>query len=103
MATLEEARLRLEGAVVRLDEAITESLEKAGRDDPATQSDAIAKLESERGELRASLDSLRADHEKLSVALRGAHENYAAAQVVKEAVADRLDAAVGQIKRVLEA
>ncbi len=101
MATLEEARTRLEIAVDRLDGAITKSLIKAEGDDSAVQREAIAKLESERDALRSSLESLRADHEKLSAALRDAQENYAATQVVNEAVAGRLDAALGQVKQVL--
>ena len=102
MATLDEARTRLEKAVEQLDGAITASLQGNGGDSPAARAAAMEKLESERDELKRNTDALRADHDKLSTALREAQENYAAAQVVNEAVAGRLDEALGRLKTMLE-
>ena len=103
MATLQEARTRLEKAVEKLDGAIATSLQGRDGDDPAARAAAMEKLESERDELKRNGESLRADHDKLSVALREAQENYAAAQVVNEAVAGRLDEALERLKTILEA
>jgi hypothetical protein len=102
MATLDEARTRLEKAVEQLDGAITTSLQDSAGDDPAARAAALEKLESERDEMKRNAETLRADHNKLSLALREAQENYAAAQVVNEAVAGRLDEALTRLKTVLE-
>ena len=102
MATLDEARTRLEKAVDQLDGAITTSLQDSAGDDPTARAATTEKLESERDELKRNAEALRADHDKLSLALREAQENYAAAQVVNEAVAGRLDEALVRLKTVLE-
>jgi seryl-tRNA synthetase len=102
MATLDEARIRLEKAVEKLDGAFTTSLQGRDGDDPAARAAARKKLESERKELKRNGEALRADHNKLSIALREAQENYAAAQVVNEAVAGRLDEALERLETMLE-
>ena len=56
----------------------------------------------EREALGAEVAALRADHEDLSAALRQSKEVYAALQATAEAVSHRLDAAIGQLKSVLE-
>ena len=55
-----------------------------------------------RDGLHADLESLRAEHRKSGAALRDAQENYAAMQVVSEAVAGRLDGAIGELKILLK-
>ena len=102
MATLDEARSRLEKAVEQLDGALAASLQNSAGDDPAARAAAMKKLESERDRLKRDAETLRADHDKLSIALRAAQENYAAAQVVNEAVAGRLDEALERLKTMRE-
>lgn len=102
MGRLEAARLRLEQAIDRLDGAVSRRLGEAGKDDPPALRAALAKVEDERDTVGSDLEALRADHRKLAAALREAQENYAASQVVTEAVAGRLETAIDQLEVVLE-
>ena len=63
--------------------------------------ESLRTVQKERGGLHADLESLRAEHRKSGTALREAQENYAAMQVVSEAVAGRLDGAIGELKILL--
>jgi hypothetical protein len=63
--------------------------------------DRLEATERERDSLEADLEAFKGDQRKLSVALREAQENYAATQVVNEAVAGRLDDAIGELKTLL--
>ncbi len=102
MTKLGTARLRLEKAIDRVDKAITRRTWGLRGEERAAPRAGRAKAEGQQGALKGDLETLRGDHRKLSAALREAQENYAASQVVTEAVAGRLEAAIGKLKGVLE-
>ncbi|MFQ5984813.1 MAG: DUF4164 family protein [Alphaproteobacteria bacterium] len=83
MATIDGTHQRLIKAVNRLEAA-------------------AERIVREREALGAELAALRADHDKLSAALLQSEEDYGALQAMAEAVSHRLDAAIGQLKSVLE-
>lgn len=103
MAKLEEAAGRLDKALNRLGAAVETQRQRCRSLGLRPAPEQLAAVEHERDNLRAELERLRVDHRKLSAALHEAQENYAAAQVVNEAVAGRLDITIGQIKSMLEA
>ncbi len=102
MSRLREASDRLDRAIARLGTALD------NRDDPSLQDriDALeaslATVERERNTLRTDLDNLKSDQTRLNTALKDAQENYAAMQVVNEAVAGRLDGAIGTLRALME-
>ncbi len=62
----------------------------------------MAAVERERDSLRADLETLKSEQARLNEALKDARENYAAMRVVNEAVAGRLDDAIGKLRAILE-
>lgn len=101
MSKLEEASVRLEQAVGRL----SAILDNGGRDGVATRladlSDNLTAAKQERDTLKSDVRALKSDQQKLNLALREAQENYAALKVVHQAVAGRLDGAIGELKNLL--
>lgn len=102
MVKLEEAAQRLERALGKLAVAAETQRQRHATLAARPSHEQLATIERERDSLKSELERLRADHRKLSAALREAQENYAATQVVNEAVAGRLDITIGQIKSMLE-
>ena len=102
MGKLEKASTRLQMAVERLDKVLSGTAGDSLAGQVSNLSTSLASAEGERDSLRADLDGLRAEHDKLHKALREAQENYAAMQVVNEAVAGRLDGAIGGLRKMLE-
>jgi hypothetical protein len=101
MPNLDESVARLGRAVEQLTRALENGSAK-GADGPAGGlAESLRAVQKERDGLHAGLESLRAEHRKSGTALREAQENYAAMQVVSEAVAGRLDGAIGELKILL--
>ena len=101
MGKLEEASARLQAAVERLDKVLSGSSDSMAAQ-VSSLSSALETTENERDSLKSDLAGLRTEHDKLHKALREAQENYAAMQVVNEAVAGRIDGAIGGLQRMLE-
>ena len=101
MSDLKKASDRLEQAVDRLDRALANG-QPLGQDAnaPALAS-AIATVERERDSLRADLESLRIERARLTRALTEASERQAATRQANEAVAERLDDAIGSLRGIL--
>ena len=101
MSDLKKASDRLEQAVDRLDKALADG-QPSGQDPhaPALAS-AIAAVERERDSMRADLDALRLERTQLTRALTDARENQAATRQANEAVAERLDDAIGSLRAIL--
>ncbi len=101
MPTLEEAVNHLGEAVERMTRSIETDTAIEGARRTTVLSESLEAVQKERDELQAQLEALRSDHRKSGLALRDAQEHYAAMQVVSEAVANRLDNAINELK-VLE-
>ena len=101
MSELKKASDRLEQAVARLDQALANGdLATQSAHTPALAS-AIASVERERDSLRADLESLRIERARLTRALTEATERQAATRQANEAVAERLDDAIGSLRGIL--
>jgi len=101
MSKLEEASARLDQALDRLDEVLGKAPRKKLEERIGSLEDSLSVTGSERDRLRSELTGLKTDQQKLGSALRDSQENYAAMQVVNEAVAGRLDEAIGSLKALL--
>ena len=101
MSELKKASDRLEQAVDRLDKALANG-QSLGEDAhaPALAS-AISAVERERDGLRADLETLRVERARLARALTDARERQAATRQANEAVAERLDDAIGSLRAIL--
>ena len=101
MSELKKASDRLERAVERLDKALAND-RLAVRDAPTPAlASTIAAVERERDSLRADLDALRLERAQLAQALADARERQAATRQANEAVAERLDDAIGSLRVIL--
>ncbi|MDD9992488.1 MAG: DUF4164 family protein [Rhodospirillales bacterium] len=101
MSDLKKASDRLEQAVDRLDKALANG--QASRQDahaPALAR-AITAVERERDTLLADLEALRVERTRLTRALAEATERQAATRQANEAVAERLDDAIGSLRGIL--
>ncbi len=101
MVELEEASARLDDAVSRLSRALHDDADRAPGGRVEGLADSLDTAERERDVLKTDIAALKGDQERLSVALREAQENYAALKLVNEAVAGRLDGAIGELKLLL--
>ena len=101
MSELKKASDRLEQAVNRLDEALAngQSLSQDAHA-PALASE-IAAVQRERDSLRVDLENLRVERARLARALTEARERQAATRQANEAVAERLDDAIGSLRGIL--
>ena len=101
MPNLEEAVAHLGRAV----EQLTRALENGSGNGSAEQAGGLAEslrvVQKDRDELTAAFETMRAEQRKSGAALHDAQENYAAMQVVSEAVAGRLDGAIGDLRILL--
>ena len=90
---------RLEQSVGRLEQAVSEriaAVEKA-------VAERVAVLEAEIGSLKNQLQSLQAEKDALASALDDANVEYRVLENVTDAVRDRLDGTIGQLREVLSA
>ena len=101
MPHLDEAVAHLGKAVEQLTRALENESGKGGAGPADGLAVSLRVVQQERDDLHGELESLRADHSKTGAALHDAQENYAAMQVVSEAVAGRLDGAIGELKTLL--
>lgn len=101
MPKLEEASARLDNAIQKLSETLSSGPRAEMASRVAGLADRLEATAQERDALKTDLEAFKGDQRKLSLALREAQENYAAAQVVNEAVAGRLDDAIGELKILL--
>jgi len=101
MSELKKASDRLEQAVDRLDQALANG-QLAGQDAhaPALAIE-MAAVERERDSLRVDLEALRVERARLTRALTEATERQAATRQANEAVAERLDDAIGSLRGIL--
>ena len=101
MSELKKASDRLEQAVDRLDKALANG-QLPGEDAhaPALAS-AISAVERERDGLRADLENLRVERARLARAVTDARERQATTRQANEAVAERLDDAIGSLRAIL--
>lgn len=100
MSELKRASARLEQAVDRLDEALANGHDAATQDAPATVG-AMSAVEHERDSLRADVEALRSERARLARALEEARQRQLAARQANEAVAERLDDAIGSLRTIL--
>lgn len=103
MSELKKASDRLEQAVDRLDAALANGNLPAQRERPPAMANAIAAAERERDSLLADLEALRLERARLARALVEARESQTAARQTNEAVAERLDDAIGSLRAILGA
>ena len=102
MPNLDESVGRLGKAVEQLTRALEKGATKGGDGKASGLAESLRTVQKERDELHRDLETLRSEHRKSSSALRDAQENYAAMQVVSEAVAGRLDGAIDELKNLLK-
>ena len=101
MPTLEEAVNHLGIAVERMTRSVETGTATEGARKTAVLSESLQAIQKERDELQAQLEALGIDHRRSGSALRDAQEHYAAMQVVSEAVANRLDSAINDLKTLV--
>ena len=101
MSDLKKASDRLERAVERLDKALANGRLTARDPHAAALASTIVGVERERDTLRADVDALRLERAQLAQALADARERQAAARQANEAVAERLDDAIGSLRAIL--
>jgi len=102
MPSLDESVARLGRAVEQLTRALESGASKAGGGQASGLAESLRIVQKERDDIHRDLETLRAEHRKSASILRDAQENYAAMQVVSEAVAGRLDGAIGDLKVLLD-
>ena len=101
MSDLKKASVRLERAVDRLDRALADGHPSAQDARPPAVAGAIAAVERERDSLRADLQTLRLEQAHLTRALEEARQRHVATRQTNEAVAERLDDAIGSLRAIL--
>ena len=101
MPNLDESVACLGKAVEKLTRALDNGSAKNAAGRASGLAESLRTVQQERDGLHANLESLRAEQRKAGSALRDAQENYAAMQVVSEAVAGRLDGAIDELKILL--
>lgn len=99
MSELKRASARLEQAVERLNKALANG--HAATPDALATAGAMAAVEHERDSLRADVEALRSERVRLARALEDARQRQLAACQANEAVAERLDDAIGSLRAIL--
>jgi len=101
MAGLEQACARLEAAAERL----LQSIESGPRGRLRARLTALEKelesLRHEHGEMRSTVERLTAERDRLNGLVSETQERYAAARVVGDAVASRLDQAIADMRALV--
>jgi len=98
MSDVDDAKGRLESALVRLDKILATGAAEAGPKATAR----IAELEAEAVELKAEIADLSQQNTSLSDQISEARTSYAALEEVADAVGSRLETAIGGIRSVIE-
>ena len=101
MSELKKASDRLERAVERLDKALANGRPSARDAHTPALASTIAAVERERDSLHADIDALRLERAQLARALADARQHQAATRQANEAVAERLDDAIGSLRVIL--
>ena len=101
MSELKKASDRLERAIERLDKALANGRPTAEDARSPALASTIAAVERERASLRADVDALKLERAQLAQALADARERQAATRQANEAVAERLDDAIGSLRVIL--
>ena len=101
MSELKKASDRLERAIERLDKALANDRPSARDSHAAALASTVAAVERERDSLRANLDAFRLERAQLAKSLADARERQAATRQANEAVAERLDDAIGSLRVIL--
>ena len=101
MSELKKASDRLEQAIERLDKALANGRQSADDAHTLALASTIATVERERDSLRVDVDALKLERAQLAQALADARERQAAARQANEAVAERLDDAIGSLRVIL--
>jgi len=101
MSDLKRASDRLEQAVDRLDRALANGQSSGQGACTPVSAGEMAAVERERDSLRADLEALRVERARLSRTLADARERQAATRQANEAVAERLDDAIGSLRAIL--
>ena len=101
MSELKKASDRLEQAVDRLDKVLANGHSLAQREHSPAMASAVVAAERERDTLRADLEALGLERARLARALVEARESQTAARQTNEAVAERLDDAIGSLRAIL--
>ena len=101
MSELKKASDRLGQAIERLDKALANGRQSAEDARTLALASSIATVERERDSLRVDVDALKLERAQLAQALAAARERQAAARQANEAVAERLDDAIGSLRVIL--
>ena len=101
MPELKKASDRLEQAVDRLDKALANGQSSRRNVRELALASEIAAVQRERDSLRADFEDLRVERARLARALTDATERQAATRQANEAVAERLDDAIGSLRGIL--
>ena len=101
MPNLEEAVDHLGKAVEQLTRALENGSGNGSTEQAGGLAESLRVVQKDRDDLTSKLESVRAEQRKSGAALREAQEHYAAMQVVSEAVAGRLDGAIGELRSLL--
>ena len=101
MSELKKASDRLEQAIERLDKALANGRQSADDARTLALASTIAAVERERDSLRVAVAALTLERAQLAQALADARERQAAARQANEAVAERLDDAIGSLRVIL--
>ena len=101
MSELKKASDRLEQAVDRLDKALANGQSSRRNVRELALASEIAAVQRERDSLRADFEDLRVERARLARALTDATERQAATRQANEAVAERLDDAIGSLRGIL--
>jgi chromosome segregation ATPase len=101
MDTLEQACARLEAAVERLGQAVEAGPRSRLRARIATVEGELAATTSERQKLREELGRLGAERDRLNALVSETQKRYAAAKVVSDAVATRLNQAIADVRSLV--
>jgi chromosome segregation ATPase len=101
MDTLEQACARLEAAVERLGQAVEAGPRSRLRARIAALEGELAATASERQSLREELGRLGAERDRLNTLVSETQKRYAAAKVVSDAVAARLNQAIADVRSLV--
>ena len=101
MAGLEQACARLEAAAERLLQSIEAGPRARLRARLATLEAELESLRSEHAEMRDAVERLTVERDRLNYLVSETQERYAAARVVGDAVANRLNQAIADMRALV--
>ncbi len=98
MSDVDAAKGRLNDALERLDKVTADKAQALG----AVAQARVSEIETELSALKDQLSELQSENTKLKADLAIAQSDYAALEEVADAVGNRLDAAIGNIRTTIE-